>query len=186
MAAGWSAAMADQVETSVVPESLRYALIAMHRYGRPEVPYGTRALYQPVMSPSTAHALARRGWGLVTSGQNSRFGYRGGSIRFTDAGRELAARLDREARDREIERINALELSPPQRGHLRVVRDDPPPPPASPAGNQCVDTSMYCTYCYRRIHQQRDDTWYHNHNASTACKPGWTTTRATPGTWRPL
>ena len=174
--------MTDRVETEV-PESLRHALIAMHRYGRPEVPYGTRALHGPVMAPATAHALARRGWGTVTSGQNSRFGYRGGSIRFTDTGRELAAQLDQQARNREVERIKALELSPPRRGHLRVVRDEDPS--ANTAGARYADTATYCGNCYRRIHKQRDDKWYHNHNASVACKPGWNSTHATPGTWRP-
>jgi hypothetical protein len=43
----------------------------------------------------------------------------------------------------------------------------------------------YCTYCFRPIGRQRDGAWYHEHNASVSCKPGWNSTKATPGTWKP-
>ena len=29
-----------------------------------------------------------------------------------------------------------------------------------------------CANCGRSIHRQRDDSWYHDHNASVACLPG--------------
>lgn len=29
-----------------------------------------------------------------------------------------------------------------------------------------------CCYCRKRIHRQRNGEWYHDHNASTACRPG--------------
>lgn len=38
-----------------------------------------------------------------------------------------------------------------------------------------------CVYCRKRIHKQRNGEWYHNHNASVACRPGeGSDRRATP------
>jgi hypothetical protein len=41
-------------------------------------------------------------------------------------------------------------------------------------------TKTRCTYCYRPIHQQRNGAWYHDHNASVSCRPGWSSNKATP------
>lgn len=164
-----------------LPESMRRALIAMHRYGRTCVPFGTNILYGPVMAPATAYGLERRGLAAVTPASSTRLGgARQGEVRFTDAGRELAAELDQQARAREVARFRALELSPPRRGHLTVV--DGGLPPSAPSPNM----RTYCAHCRRRIHKQRNDEWYHNHNASRSCRPGWTANRATPGNWRPV
>lgn len=38
-----------------------------------------------------------------------------------------------------------------------------------------------CAYCRRRILRMRDGAWYHEHNASVSCKPGWSGNKATPG-----
>lgn len=43
-----------------------------------------------------------------------------------------------------------------------------------------AQTTVRCTFCYRPIHKARSGEWYHNHNASVACKPGWTRNKATP------
>ena len=42
---------------------------------------------------------------------------------------------------------------------------------------------VVCCYCRKQIHRQRNGAWYHDHNASVACRPGEGLTagrRATP------
>jgi hypothetical protein len=31
---------------------------------------------------------------------------------------------------------------------------------------------MICQLCRKRVHQQRNGAWYHDHNSSVACRPG--------------
>lgn len=40
-------------------------------------------------------------------------------------------------------------------------------PPALPRRR-----NRQCIHCRRAIYRQRDGSWYHLHNGSTACRPG--------------
>lgn len=39
---------------------------------------------------------------------------------------------------------------------------------------------IVCCYCRKRIYKQRNGAWYHEHNASVACRPGDGDRQATP------
>lgn len=54
----------------------------------------------------------------------------------------------------------------------------PNPRPGTPPSGRATTV---CTYCRRAIHRQRNGEWYHNHNASVSCRPGWASRRAAPG-----
>ena len=38
----------------------------------------------------------------------------------------------------------------------------------------------HCVYCRRLVFEARDGAWYHRHNASISCKPGWGSRTASP------
>jgi hypothetical protein len=40
------------------------------------------------------------------------------------------------------------------------------------AAQQVPSRVVICRFCRKRVHQQRNGAWYHNHNASVSCRPG--------------
>lgn len=85
---------------------------------------GTNAMYSDVPS-GAGHALIRRGLCVQPSQPGSTVGgYSGGSIALSQDGRPVAAELAVLFREMERKRIASLDLSPPRRGHLRVVLRD--------------------------------------------------------------